>query len=475
MTNKIIFSVNTDVPGGGVTEINYRSTQTFLDADIVLFTPTLDDFQCDYNNPFQGKDCLTKHESFRAEAQTQHWKNEITAAAQAGKVVIVFLTEPEEYYRYTGKKETSGTGRNQKVTNIVREISSYDALPLITSYSIKTGAKTKASKPGSVIAPYWKEFSGDSFYQVEIEGQFSEVLLKSEVGDRVVGAITGYKSGGAILFLPPVDFTKDKFLEENDEGDFVWTNVGLQAGKKFLVAICLLAKAIWAHEIVTPPPDWVSEDQFHMPHESLLKLQIHKISRKLASLEKARSELQQDLITVGWPRNLLFEKGKLLQDSILASLKLMGFEANSFDNGESEFDAVFSGPEGRFIGEAEGRDSKAINVTKFSQLERNIHEDFSRDDVNKIAKGVLFGNGYRLITPEKRPSIFTEKCLIAAERTGIALVRTSDLFEPTRYLSEHPDDHGFAEACRKSIANTGGRLVEFPTPPIKKPIVTGEK
>jgi hypothetical protein len=56
---------------------------------------------------------------------------------------------------------------------------------------------------------------------------------------------------------------------------------------------------------------------------------------------------------------------------------------------------VFESEEGRLIGEAEGKDNKAINVDKLRQLSMNIHEDIQREEVTTPAKGVLFGNGYR--------------------------------------------------------------------------------
>ena len=52
--------------------------------------------------------------------------------------------------------------------------------------------------------------------------------------------------------------------------------------------------------------------------------------------------------------------------------------------------------EGRCIGEAEGRDNRAIGIDKMRQLEVNVLEDLSRDEVSEPAKGVLFGNAYRL-------------------------------------------------------------------------------
>ncbi len=455
----------------GVTEIDYRSSQTLLDADIILFTPTLVNFCTEDNfysdkSSYKGKRCLSDDDSFAVVEQVRHWKNEILAAANAGKLIIAYLEEPEECYRFTGGKNTSGTGKNQKVTHLVEEIGSYDALPIIDSYSPKTGKKMKTAEPESVITSYWNEFSIHSSYHAEIKGEFSDVLLQTEVGNRVVGAITRCKNGGAILFLPPIDFEKSKFIEEDDEGDYVWTKAGLQAGKRLLAALISISKAILVNRQASPPPEWTLNDQYRMSNESHLEGQITEISDKIAHLERTKKTLHQDLVDVGNPRQLLFEKGALLENEILASLKLMGFEADTLDDGESEFDAVFSSPEGRFIGEAEGRDNKAIGITKSSQLERNLYEDFERDEINEIAKGVLFGNGYRLEILGKRADIFTKKCLTAAKRTGIALVQTPDMFEPTRYLLAHPEDKDYAKACRLAIANANGEIVSFPVPPV---------
>ena len=476
MTNKTIFSVNTEVPGEDILEIDIHSNRTLLDADIILFTPTLKRGWYDYDNSlFRGKSCLSEHSSFAAAEQTRHWKSEIVTAVNAGKLVVVYLAAPVECFRYTGEKQTTGTGRNQKVTDEVTNISSYDMLPTIDSYSTKTGTRIKTTKAGSVIAPYWDEFSDYSPYRAEIMGEFSEIVLESEVGSRVVGAMKRSKDGGEILFLPPVDFGNTEFVEKDDDGQYVWTEAGLQAGKRFVAAISSLAEAISANRTITPPPNWASSDLYRLSSEGHLEAKITHISEELTHLEETKNTLQQELVIIGWPRQLLFEKGTPLEDTILESLKLMGFDADGFENGESEFDAVFSAPEGRFIGEAEGRDNKAIGIAKFSQLERNLHEDFSRDEVDEIANGVLFGNGYRLVAPEERSNIFTEKCLTAAKRTGIALVRTPDMFEPTRYLNEHSEDKGYAEACRRAIADTDGEIVEFPAPPIEKPVKTEKK
>ena len=464
MAKKTIFAINTEVPGADILEIDVSSNQTLLDADIVLFTPAL---EYDRSSSFyKGKRCLSEHDSFKVLEQTHHWKNEITTSVNAGKLVVVYLAKPEEYFRHTGQQQTSGTGRNQKVTNIVTEISSYDMLPNIKSYMTVSGSKIKVSKTGSIIVPYWNEFADYSFYDTEIEGKFNEVLLESETGNRVVGAIIRSAGGGSLLFLPPVDFSVAEFLEKNDEGYDVWNEAGLRAGKKFVGAIISLAETISKSKSITPPPDWASDDIYRLSSEGILETKITEIAEKIVHLEESKNSLQQELTAAGNPRRLLFEKGTPLENAILDSLKLMGFKADRFDDGESEFDAVISSPEGRFIGEAEGRDNRAIGIDKFNQLTRNLHEDFDRDEVDEMANGVLFGNGYRLEAPGKRAEVFTAKCLTAAKKIGIVLVRTLDMFEPTRYLKEHPEDKDYATACRRAIADAEGTIVEFPTPPI---------
>ena len=484
MTKKTIFSVNTVVPGDEIIEVNYDSDHTLLDADIILFTPNFP-YKWYSGETFQGKSCLSESGSFRAKEQSRHWKNEIVSAANVGKLVVVYLEKPEECFRYTGNKQTSGTGRNQKVTNIVEEVSSYDALPVIDDYKTKTGSKIKLTKAGGIIAPYWNEFSKYTSYYSVVEGKFSDALLETEQGSRLVGSMIKSKAGGAVLFLPPVNFFNAEFIEDYDEEyeddyfvdeeNYSWSEAGIQAGKRFVVALTSLQEAISASTTKTPPPDWTSVDQYRLSEEGNLEESITQISKKLTHLEETKIVLREKLAVASWPRQLLYENGTPLEEAIIQSLKLMGFNADGFDDGKSEFDSVFSAPEGRFLGEAEGRDNKPISIDKFSQLVRNLHEDLARDEVDEIAKGVLFGNGYRLKVPKERVELFTSKCLTEAKRIGITLVRTTDMFGPTRYLLEHPEDQNYATACRSAITDTVGDIVEFPEPPIGRPMEINKK
>ena len=94
----------------------------------------------------------------------------------------------------------------------------------------------------------------------------------------------------------------------------------------------------------------------------------------------------------------------------------------------------------------------------------NVHEDFSRDGVTEMAKGVLFGNAYRLRALPDRGYYFTEKVTTAAKSNGFALVRTPDLFDVAKYLSNRVDDE-FSKKCREAILSASGEVVLFPAIP----------
>jgi hypothetical protein len=162
---------------------------------------------------------------------------------------------------------------------------------------------------------------------------------------------------------------------------------------------------------------------------------------------------------------LFYEAGKPLERAIENTLQLLGYEVHTLGIGDLEIDHVIVGPSGkRMIGEAEGKDTSAIDISKFRQLASNIQEDFAREEVDAPAKGLLFGNGYRLMLPENRGEQFTQKCLTNARLHGTALIRTADLYPVAAHLLDHPDDDDFKAACRAAIEDTAGAIVSFPTP-----------
>ena len=197
-----------------------------------------------------------------------------------------------------------------------------------------------------------------------------------------------------------------------------------------------------------------------MPQELKLNQELLVAEEAIEKARKAKEAILENLKSSRRLRNLLYEKGKPLENAIIDGLNVMGFRAEPFKDSNSEFDVVFESDEGRLIGEAEGKDSKAINVDKLRQLAMNIHEDLQREEVTKPAKGVLFGNGFRLTPLNQRDVQFTEKCISAAQSSSTALLATAELFRAIHALLTNPDED-YAKSCRTAILDGVG-VVSLP-------------
>jgi hypothetical protein len=456
MVKHRIFTVGFELPGDDFEYIEFDSNQTLLDADIVLFEPTLgNQSPIDHHN---GKPLLDEEESLTVKEQIAHWRSEILAAVSAGKVVIVYLKKPVELYRYLGDDEPSSDDG-------FIEISSYAALPIEMIAKAKSGEGIRLEKGPNCLASYWSEFSAYCPYEAEINGNFDQVLLRSRAGDRTIGA-ANFPPSGAILLLPPLLYDENKFRHFDPFTQKVfWTPEAYKFGNRLAAALAQLAENLQDKSQRTPAPTWALESGYRLLEESELQSQISVCASRIADLQLKTSSLKEKLSRAAVLRDLLFEKGRPLEAAVIEALLLFGFEAKPFTDGKSEFDVIFVSPEGRCLGEAEGKDRKPINIDKFSQLNRNLDEDFACHATADYAKGVLFGNAHRLTPLNERNEYFTVKCIAAAKRAKVALVRTPDLFAPARYLKESGPDAEYAKKCRKAIFRSEGDVAIFPSLP----------
>jgi len=464
MTERSILTVGYQIPGFSDRCLNFTSDRSLLDADVILFSPTLSEFHS--STYYQGKRRIQDDDSRSAVEHCRRWKLELSEALKAGKTVFVFLPALEEVYVHLGQTQVSGTGRNQKVTLVVEPLTNYSALPFDLGTIVpKGGNEIRAAGDLKQLAPYWSVFGARSPYKVYLKQPSGSPMLTAKSPDAIVGLMLKVGKGTA-LALPPVDYDEDRFTAEDKKGIPIWTKGAIAFGKQLIGALFELDRALRADAEITPAPDWVSRQEFAVLAEHTYEAAAVAIDAEIERLRAERDALRSKAAQAASLRDLLYESGKPLEAAILRALRAMRFTATPFAEDGSEFDAVFSSPEGRFIGEAEGKNDKAISVEKLDQLERNIREDFARQAGGAYAKGVLFGNAYRLRDLPNRPDFFTEKCYSAAVRGKVGLVRTPDLFPITQYLEEN-DDEVFAAACRRAIIGADGIVVRFPPLPSK--------
>jgi hypothetical protein len=461
---KKILIIGFELATGDVQEEDFSSRASLLDWDIILFKPVIDYF-ISYSEQYQGKPSLSDSRSFQLKESCEHWCHEIQQAVESEKTVIVFLSEMQEVYIDTGKRTYSGTGRNQKTTRMVELFNNYASIPANLKPNTANGSSIKLSAKGAeVLSPYWSEFSEVSQYNVILTDEKVPACLVTKNGDKPVGALYRSKnSNGSLVCLPNIDFYPADFLKEEGETQ-AWTQKALQFAARLLSAVVSLDTALHNTGEVTPEPTWATDSKYSLDCEHTLRIELLDAEQNLEAAQRKKEGIVETLKSAGRLRGLLYEKGKPLEAAIIEALQLMGFKATTYKDATSEFDVVFESSEGRLIGEAEGKDTKPVNVDKLRQLSMNIHEDLQRDEVTSQAKGVLFGNGYRLQAVETREVAFTEKCNSAALTSSTALIATTELFKAAQYLSGKPDSD-FAALCRDKMLSGVG-ITTLPDPPI---------
>ena len=455
MGKKRIYAIGLELPDQeGFEVFETKSELSLLDADIVLFRPTLEDFHPESH--YQGRPLLSQHESFQVGEKISHWTMQLKTAVESKKTVVILLPEKKEVYRYTGEVRTSGTGRSQQRTNIVGPVHNYQLIPWrLDDLVCGTGQGMRLAAKAEIIASYWKAFGDLSVYHVHFSTQATPLVVTKSAGKAV-----GLAAKNLIL-LPDLKWDSSAFV---NKAGTEWSKAAHSFALGLRNELLGIDAAVHSGSQTTPEPSWSQASEYRLSVEDAIEKKISHLTARIEATLKQREEHRQELMKSSAMRALLYEKGPALESAVREALSTLGFRADAFKNGDSEFDAVFESNEGRFLGEVEGRDSKPIAVEKYSQLESNINEDLQQKKKTSPAKAVLFGNAFRLTPIAERDEFFTDKVKSAARRTGAALVRTPDLFVVARYVKES-GDVAFAADCRKCIAETSGELVIFPAPP----------
>ncbi len=441
MAKEEIFCVGKEIPDNDHQYVPFNSNQSLLDADIIIFEPDLENMLRDFNFCVRDGQDLSDHQFSLIYEAMENWRMELDAAFDAGKTIFVFLKKPEIHKTYD------------------EEIQTYDCLSInFPSLTEATGKKMKLTNEGKLLASYWNAMRGISRYEVHYDsrnlnhyrqGISGIPLMVTSSGDRCVASwIKG--SSGHFILLPALD------LENSDQG------------KALINCLVQIHKVLRSGTTRTPPPEWCKSKNFILEGEKKLICRIAEIEKETLKLKEEQDSSIQDLEKQTLPRALLYETGNILESAVIDAMETFGFSADRYSDSESDFDIVFESAEGRCLGEVEGKDNKPINIDKQQQLERHIHEDFARPEITKHAKGVLFGNPFRLTEPDNRKQPpFTDKVRQAAQRTGTALVHTPDMFSLVKYL-KYNSGSSLAKRIRETIVETEGEIVKFPKVPSMK-------
>ena len=465
---KEIKGVGFTIPSNDDDFIRLDSLSSLSESDIVIFDPSFNTTgYSTYSGTFDagtynGKPCYNHDSSAKMVEHCLHWHNEIKSYLNTGKTLFVILSEKKSFYVQTGRKEYSGTGRNRQTTNIVGDFNNYKFLPNFDGIKYNVAHGNKILTSDFIFHSFLKSFSDFITYEtyLNIESEFRNGFTTKNK-DKILGGVSSV-FGGQVVFLPKIDLDKKEFTGYDEEDHAFWTDEAVITGKRFIQSIIEIDSNLRKSSNKTPKPEWIDHKLYTLEKSEKIRKSIEISREKIAKLNVEIQGLKKDLLDAEKLNDLLFETGKPLEEAVTYALKILGFKAENFDDGILELDQVITSPEGwRFIGECEGKDNKAIDISKFRQLSDSLNEDFEREEVTEKAYGILFGNPFRLISPSKRNSPFTDKCKIGAQREKIGLIETVELYRVSKYLMENIDEK-FKQECRKAIFDNLGKVIKFP-------------
>jgi hypothetical protein len=460
---KQIFTIGYTIPAFDENFIDFYNEASLMDADILLISPDSLTPRGDWVS-FTTSDggCYNVSASRTYKQKILRLKKEVDDYLNAGKNVFVLLTKKEEY-QLANSVSSERKGQNTFNTEMYNN---YAFLPINIGSLTSASGKHIEFSGNSVFSNFNEKFKKSLEYQLYIENATgAQVIFTGKDKTKILGAIYKVKSGN-IIVLPYINYDEKKFTEikGKDKKEY-WTKEATQFGKSLVKTLVDIDKALRKGGDKTPPPDWASETDYQLAQEQILQNDVEKKTKEIEKLILQKNDLLTKIDEEIKLRDLLFEKGKVLENAITTALQILGYKAENYDDGNLELDHVITSPEGdRFIGEAEGKDTSAINIDKFRQLVVNIQEDLQRDGIENPAIGILFGNGFRLTKPSDRTEQFTTKCVTTAKLSNCSLVRTTDLFRAAKYIKES-NDNVFAKSCRDVIKNSVGKIVDFPTIP----------
>lgn len=457
---KQIFTIGYTIPTFDKNYVDFYDGSSLMDADILLISPDILQPRGDWVS-FTTSDggCYNVATSQTYKQKISRLKKEVEDHLNAGKNVFVLLTKKEEY-QLASSVSSERKGQNTFHTEMYNN---YNFLPVSIGASTSASGKYIEFSGNPIFSDFYKKFKGNLEYQLYIENPSgAQVIFTGKDETKILGAIYKIKNGHLVV-LPFIKYDEKEFTEQRGkEKKEYWTKEATQFGKSLVKAFVDIDKALRKGGDKTPPPDWTSGVDFQLAQEQVFKNGVEKKSKEIDELILQKNELLTKIDEEVRLRDLLFEKGKPLESAINLALEILGYRAENYNDGNLEIDHVITSPErDRFIGEAEGKDTSAINIDKFRQLATNIQEDLQREEVENPATGILFGNGFRLTKPSERAEQFTTKCINTAKSSNCALVRTTDLFRVAKYVKESKDKT-FAKSCRDTIKNSVGKIVDFP-------------
>ncbi|MFE6917631.1 PD-(D/E)XK nuclease family protein [Streptomyces rubiginosohelvolus] len=442
-----------------VTHDNFRSPATIFEYDVVFWDPanTLETYQFALGDRYyKGDPRIADHETNNLAQDLIRRRNEFKEFLEMGRTLVIFAAPEQNFWYDTGRRDKSGTGRNQKVTTIVDQMDFMEAA-IPVKFRVAAAEGTRISARQSSFRSLLSGAPDRWWYRAILEEYPGEPLAVVTGTSKCVGSVERYEDGGMLLLLPdlqgPDHPSNSEGIEELDNDESPIPIEELAEGSESDVGVdeASLELIAWVESLRMKndeaPPAWLQRYQFSEDVES---------SQKIIELEAKKSEIISEIeslaegreISDAWKR-LLYATGDELESQVIEAFRILGFKAERGPEGRA--DIVVHLDAKRAVVEVKGLGGSAAEKNA-AQLEKWVSEEMLSGSGH--VKGILVVNSHRHIPPEERNNpAFPHQMVTFSTAREHCLVTTVQLLSMVRAVTEDPSR---APSIGESLLNITG-------------------
>ena len=420
----------------------FTSAVSVFDYDVVVWDPagTSRRYEGHYTTEYRGRPAPNPADSVALVDAVQRRRQEFKDFLALGRSLIVVACPSKVMYVDSGKRETSGTGRNQKVTTIVDDIDLLDAVPFEIKTTAGAGLELRNVSPRS--ESLWRQTREGWIYRCYLDKYPGEKLFEVAGTQKVAGSVHLTGDGGVFALLPE-PYVSPETAESEDDAS--------AEAEKQSVDLTAAAMIEWAFGLsladADVPPDWTA--QFRFPTELLREQELAKLERSVSRLLKKMEGLKRDQAEDDSWKRLAYATGAALEEQARRAFEVLGFSVLEAERGRSDLRLEYSGT--RVVVEVKGL-SKSAAEKNAAQLEKWVAEELAEGD---SAKGILVANTWREIPPDQREIDYPDQMIPYASARGHCLVTGLQLLALARAVAAGDMD---ADTAAQSLISATGRF-----------------
>jgi hypothetical protein len=429
-----------------VRNIDYRSTDTILSADVVLWLPEpLNDLFPDYDlfdsSQYHGMPLISESRSQLSLLAADHRRSEIAGFLDLGRSLVLFAPAPHRWYYHTGTRDVSGTGKNQKITRHVDDMNTLDLLPFPLETTAASGRDIECR--GTPIERAFWDTCGQLFqHAAYMENPLGSPFLFIARTGFAVGSY-GSVGKGFVLVLPALAGDDDG--DDADEADF--------PDEAFVDALLELVDELAQGRGKRVQPAW-SQDLI-LPGETKAIDEVSLMTQQIGELSGRRMETEHSLVVLQSRKTLFTGTGRDLEEVVKQALEGLGFAVEHGAPGRA--DLIARAGKRVAVLEVKGL-SKSAKERDAAQLEKWVAEHHVAE--GNQPKGILVVNAYATTPLDRRSgSAFPAQMLKYAHGRELCLITGVQLLGAWLDAEQDPRRKG---ALRRSILDCVGVYPDYP-------------